>query len=398
MTPGLTMAIDIWREPQSNGTDHWVVRWLSGEEIPPTTASNRANLFRATELAIASLPDTRTSKYTIKVYTNSTSPVTLAHKGSAYPQLENNFILDFQGATLSLPLGGGILNAYKCHNAEIRNVNVIGGENMYGFAFYPRQSNNFVVENVTVNGGDIGIRPEGLSALEGQALDSRYSQNIDIRGTCRFTNMKQHGIESFYVKDLDITANVTTNTTGGCGILLNATDDAYIQSLDASYASYSTGTHNYSGLRFANGSARATPNYVNYLRTYRCGRGFVAVTNPADMAGATFRSVNITDCTNWGFNLYYAARNIDVQGGYIEQCAWSALNIAGDTRDSSFQHLNLRNNYSYGLYVDDGAMGLDFYRVFCFGNNGAGSGIQSRLPAGALEDPSIINAVDCDFY
>lgn len=392
MLPASAPAIVINREIQPDQTDNWVVRDETKpdgtNEIAPATPADRANLFRAIELAVKALPDGRTQKMLIKVNAGTMSPITIPFKGSAYLKGNyydvSNFILDFQGATIYLEKGGGILNAHKAYNGEIRNLNVIGntalidpanpklGRITQGMAFYPHESDGFTIDTVTMTGGDIGIRPEGLSDPAGTAPEltgSRYTKNITIRGNCRFTDMTSHGIETMYVNNISITGTISTDDTGGCGILFNHTKNAYINALNARYASYAPGaTHNYSGFRLANGNASNGRIYMKYLTTYRCGRGFTATTNAELMKDVTLHSVNIRESANWGIGLDTAAKNVTIDSGSSIANMWSGLTVAADTKDCSFEHLKLEKNGSYGIKVFNGATGINLYRVLASGN------------------------------
>ncbi len=391
MLPASAKAIVINREIQPDQSDNWVVRDetkpAGANEIAPATAADRANLFRAIELAVKALPDGRTQKMLIKVNAGTKSPVTIPFAGSAYLKGNyynvGNFILDFQGATIYLAKGGGVINAYKAVNGEIRNLNVVGNTNWIdpnnhskgrvtqGMAFFPNESDGFTIDSVTMQGGDIGIRPQGRQDPANTPITEKgvnWVENISIKGNCKFSDMTQHGIETMRVKSIRITGTITTDDTGGCGILFNATKEAYVYALNSRYASYGVGSNNnYSAFRLANGNASDGKIYMQYLKSFRCGRGFTATTNAQRMSNVVLHEVQIRESANWGIGLNMGAKNVTIEKGFSVRNAWAGLDLGPDTKDCTFSNLRLEGN-STGLLIPNGVAGITLNAVSTSGN------------------------------
>lgn len=367
-------AIDVVREDNT-----WKVKRQDGTVIP-----SENNLFRAIEKAVASLPNDRTTKQTIRILAGSGSTYAVTG-GPANLRSEGNFILDCGGSTgMRFQLSsGGFLSAHYGHNSEVRNLNVIGTTSK--FTIHYKNSNNVKLENINVDtpGGSIGMR------LEGTWEQDLYAKNTEVLGNCRFTGLGSgsHGIETMALDGFKVNGTVTTRNTGGCGILLNQTKDAHIHRLDAQYASYDpSNSHNYAALRFANNCAREKGISVNYLTSYRCGRGFVVTTSP-DISAATIQNANISESANYGINLDTSPKNIRIYSGRSVNNLWDGINI-GDAQNCRIENLQLTGNKRRGLQMAAAAGGMQFINV----------NVDNNTWESSFSWDSITNATGSDLY
>lgn len=357
----IASAIDVVRE-----NNIWRVKWQDGTYQPCEN-----NLFRAIETAVTSLPNTRTTKYTIRILAGSGSTYAVSG-GPANLRGEGNFILDCGGAsgmTFNLS-SGSFIDARNANNSEIRNLNIIGTTTKIAVFF--KDSNNVRFENINVRtpGGMIGLRPEGTWET------NSYAKNIVVAGKNYFSGMatSNHGIETMAIDGFSISDTVTTRNTGGAGVLLNKTRNGYINLIDAQYASYDVNNaHNYAALRLANNCADTSGITVNTLKSYRCGRGFVIVTSET-MAGVNMGRVEIAESANWGIVYTTGAapnaptvNNVKINSGYSINNAWDGL-MVGTAYDCLFQDLNLSGNQRTGLTIAGNSERLRLIRVNVDGN------------------------------
>ena len=342
-------AVDIVR---SNG--QWMVRRNDGVLV---SCSN--NIFRGIEIGVGLLNAGRTSKETIRLlapagtYAVSGGPANL-RTGTG------NFILDLgaaQGVRLNVT-GGGVANFQNRNNFDIRNLNMIGGTT--GITLFTKMCNNVIFENIAIAGSNssIGIRPEGTWQ------ENRYVTGIQVRGTCTFSGMSpgNHAIETMAVDGFTAPTKITTNNTGGAGILLNMTRNSNITHLHATRASYNPDSaSNYAAYRLANNCAFGKPCYLKYLESYTCGRGFV-VTTSENITRAEVHNVLIEGSANFGIGISTSPDNVFVNSGRSNNNIGNGLDI-GDATNCTFTDLQLRGNDRRGLEIDAPARGLRLIRV-----------------------------------
>ena len=351
-------AVDIVRS-----NNQWMVRRNDGVLV---SCSN--NIFRGIEIGVGLLNAGRTTKETIRLlapagtYAVSGGPANL-RAGTG------NFILDLgraQGVRLNLS-GGGIVNIQNRNNFDIRNLDMIGATT--GISLFTKLCNNVIFENIRIAGSNssIGIRPEGTWET------NTYCTNINVRGDCSFSGLSagNHGIETFSVDGFFVPNKVTTNNTGGCGILLNRTRNSNIYHLVATRASYiPTSNQNYSGYRLTNGSSMGKTCYMRYLEAYTCGRGMSVLTSDP-IYRVEVQNVIIEGSANWGIGIANLHDNIYINSGRSNNNAWAGLDI-GNSKNSTFQNLQLRYNKGPGLKISPDARSLRL-RYVDVDNNGAAS-------------------------
>ena len=353
-------AIDVVRE-----NNIWRVKKQDGTYIPCYD-----NVFRAIETAVKALPDTRTSKMTIRILAGWGSTYSV-QDGPANLRGEGNFILDCGGASgMKFNLNGGsFIDARNAHNSEVRNLNIIGKTTKIAVFF--KDSNRIRFENIKVMTpeGNIGLRPEGTW----NASPERYAYDVEVAGQCYFSGMATgyHGIETMALEGFTVSSTVTTRNTGGAGILLNKTRKAHIHRLDADHASYDPlYAHNYAALRLANncsdlvnGVSKGTIS-VNFLKSYYCGRGFVIVTS-STKAGVYLGNVDIVGSANYGIAFQPPADGVNkvrINSGRSINNNWDGLHI-GKSFDCSFQDLRLSGNKRTGLTIAESSRNIRLTRV-----------------------------------
>lgn len=355
----VSQAIDVVRE-----NNQWKAKWADGTIIPCED-----NFFRALEAAVKALPDTRTSKLTINVLAGNNSTY-LVTGGPANFRDESNFIIDFGRSRANYKFqlqGGGFIHAGRCHNMELRNLQILGEYEKIAIKTW--SSNNVYFENIHVKAtnSSIGIRPEGAA--------NQYASNIQVRGYNTFEGLSagNHGIETDWIGDFHVTGLVETWNTGGCGILLNHTRSAYIKRLEAEYASYNPQSiTNYAALRLANECGIGGTITIDHVLALNCGRGFVVTTSP-EIGQVNLKSIVAHNSANWGVHLSYNAKNITIANADIRYSLLDGLKCADTTNNCQFNNIDIYDNERRGINLESNTRNLNFNDVQVW-RNGLSSG------------------------
>lgn len=183
----------------------------------------------------------------------------------------------------------------------------------------------------------------GLGVRIDDSGNDGRSQNVSLN----YAYVEQnpgHGVETYGVDGFDV-GTVETVDTGGCGLLLNDTADATIQTVDATRADEGGG---YAGFRCAN---YAGPNItVNEVNAVDCGRGIFTVSGSS---GITIYDVYVESC---GSNLIQDTQDTTIDGGTITGNTGEGVRIDSrssddhpHTKNVTVQNLTIENN-DYGVY------------------------------------------------
>lgn len=205
-----------------------------------------------------------------------------------------NQTLDFHGHTVNCNSNGHLVVAVHADRRDgitVRNLRVTGNPR-YGIWF--RGCSNVTLTNITMNLNNnspvgLGIR---VDASTGPA------SNLTINGTTTVTGSAGHGIETYSVNGVSI-GDVTVNNTGGCGVLLNDSDNCTVGVVTGNYNNQGGG---YATFRVANNN-RSTHCEGVYSRN--SGRGFFSVSGSrdctidwVDIANTTSHGIFLEDATN----------------------------------------------------------------------------------------------------
>lgn len=227
------------------------------------------NLHWAVQTASAYLTPARTpaQKGMVVVNWDASTPTTYGTGASDLRDV-TNVIYDFRGFRVSPQASGACLKATRCHNMEIRNFKAsnTGG---WGFLLHFVDSHNVLVNNLDLlaSSGPFGVRMDGSSATA-PMTNPRFTGAIGFRGIAA----NRHGIETLHVKDFHAATTITGNQLGGCGVLFNHTDGAYIEAMNIT--DYGLGSP-YAAFRTANGSKGNMR--ITYFRATNGNRGLTTL-------------------------------------------------------------------------------------------------------------------------
>jgi hypothetical protein len=266
--------------------------------------------------------------------------------GNVYAIRPNsNQTLDFHDHQIICNSNGALavgIYADRKSNITVRNV-IVTGNPRYGFWF--RGCNDVTFTDITMdlsnnNPVGLGIRVDGSTA---SASDLTINGNILIEGSAA------HAIETYSVDGVNI-GNVTCNNTGGCGVLLNDSENCTVGVVTGNYNNQNGG---YATFRVANNN-RSTSCAGVYSRN--SGRGFFSVSGSQD---CTVAWVDIANTNSQGIFLEDAT-NTHVLSGSVSngnpncqevRTSNCSINVSGCGGGGGSTVYQLRNRGT-GLYLD----------------------------------------------
>ncbi|UII21936.1 RICIN domain-containing protein [Fulvivirga ligni] len=205
-----------------------------------------------------------------------------------------NQTIDFHGHTVNCNSNGDlavVIHADRRNGITVRNL-VVTGNPRYGLWF--RGCSNVTLTNITMNLSNnspvgLGIRVDASTAAAG---------NLTINGDININGSAGHAIETYGLNGVSI-GDVTVTNTGGCGVLLNQSQNCTVGVVTGNYNCYGGG---YATFRVANDNGSTTCAGV-YSRN--SGRGFFSVSgshdctiNWVDIANTTSHGIFLEDATN----------------------------------------------------------------------------------------------------
>lgn len=254
--------------------------------------------------------------------------------------------LDFHGNTIHCNSNGDLIVAVyadRKNNITVRDVVVTGNPR---YAFWFRGCNDVTFTDITMNLSNnnpvgLGIRYDGSTA---SASDLTINGNILIQGSAG------HAIETYSVNGVSI-GNVTCNNTGGCGVLLNDSENCTVGVVTGNYNNQGGG---YATFRVANNN-RST--YCAGVYSRNSGRGFFSVSGSRD---CTVAWVDIANPTSHGIFLEDAT-NTHVQSGSVSggspncqevRTTNCSINVSGCGGGGGGGNVYQLRNRGTGLYLD----------------------------------------------
>lgn len=211
-----------------------------------------------------------------------------------------NQVLDFHGYTVNCNSSGELAVAVygdRKSGITVRNL-VVTGDPRYGVWF--RGCSDLTLTNITMNLSrpsqvGLGIR---VDASTGPASNLTINGDININGSLG------HAIETYAINGVNI-GDVTVNNSGGCGVLLNDSDNCRVGVVTGSYNNQGGG---YATFRVANNN-RST--YCAGVYSRNSGRGFFSVSGSRD---CTVEWVDIANTTRQGIFLEDASNTHVLHG------------------------------------------------------------------------------------
>ena len=204
--------------------------------------------------------------------------------------------------------------------ASVCNLNLIG---IHDYCIYVAGSSYLLFQNINVSlaqgekkSGFIGIRVQSQATAIANVELSRWSHDIYI-DNCTFNGLEEHGIETYNVYNFYATT-VKVSDVGGCGILLNCTYNAWIDTVICKRCCAS-GT--YAAVRFAN---NAGPNInLHYVYGEACGNGIFLVSSSTDI---TIDKINLINThthpifLSGSAGLHIQSGQVITNGGELKYC------------------------------------------------------------------------------
>ena len=182
-----------------------------------------------------------------------------------------------------------------------------------GFGIRTTRAGDLDFENITIRGGGIGLRIDSHPSRPYE--DGRWVYNVRVVN-CTFENTGGHGLETYGV-DGFFADGIVARNTGGCGVLLNKTNNGTLGTIDSYRCNFGGG---YAGLRFANNCSNIT---VDMLYADECGRGYFVLTGSNNIVLKNCQISNSTDVDIWLENVV----NCSVLAG----CVNSGVRITAGT-------------------------------------------------------------------
>ncbi|AWB28202.1 right-handed parallel beta-helix repeat-containing protein [Halococcoides cellulosivorans] len=292
-----------------------------------STVHTGGDLAEAIRAGIDALPDGRSSREEVLV--EASGDISEQIFVPSYTDL------NLQGSYYA----SGIIPFYadQVESITIRNLTLEGDVSM---GMRIRRADDVVVDGITMEiSSGIGIR------IDDAYNDATPERTTDVRiGTVEISGAGHHSVETYGVTGFTADT-VRTWDSGGCGLLLNNTDDAEVGLVDATRANEGGG---YAGFRCAND---AGPNiHVERVEAVDCGRGIFTVSNSG---GITIDEVYLEG--NSG-NLIQDSRDVTIRSGEITETGSSGVRIDSrnddrhpHTRNVTITGCDINNNAGYGV-------------------------------------------------
>jgi hypothetical protein len=266
-----------------------------------TTVYTGSDMFAAVNAAIASLPSGRTSKGTVSIKNSGSS----GPSGGSIKaiNIQSYTILNFNGTQINCNSGDLLIvpvQGDRKSNIEILNLRV-NGNPRYGIWLKGCSNINIQGVSMTLTAG-LGIRVDHSTGA---------TRNLTLGATTiNGSTATTHAVETYGLDGFNI-GNITANTSGGCGVLLNQSRNGSVGTVNGYRCNKGGG---YAAFRVANNNG---PN-VTCTKVYarECGRGFFSVTGSN---GTTVNTVDIANGTSHGIFLEDAS-NTRVNAGTVSNC------------------------------------------------------------------------------
>lgn len=274
-----------------------------------TTVYTGADMATAMSSAINSLTSGRTSKQSVLIQGSGDYPATTRFNIPSYTVLNVCGTINVTGSA-----SGDYAPIYARDKTQIEvpNVKITGSPN-YGILFKNVSSVKLGVIDIRTTKG-LGVRVDnasGTSRISGLTIDSVYG-----------SGMTSHVVETYGITNVTINS-VTGSSVGECGLLLN--DTAYATVNTVSCTNCGTGT-GYAAFRIANNAGKVGSDWpagnirVSKVYARGGGRGIFAVSGSGgltidtiDIASTGSQPILLQNC----INTTIAASSGKVSGGQI---------------------------------------------------------------------------------
>ncbi|KAF1960468.1 hypothetical protein CC80DRAFT_489601 [Byssothecium circinans] len=230
----------------------------------------------------------------------------------------------------SLRSGRGAIEILNTSGVKIPYLSVSGNP-YFAVRVYGSKDLTFGVVTMNLSGG-IGIR-----------FDRDQAANSNVKfDTVSVTGAGSHGIETWNIAGFSIN-KFTGRNLGECGLLVQATTNAKIGTVDCNNCGAGTG---YAALRFANQNGKvnggySTNVYVDKLISRGGGRGFFCV---SESGGAEIKSVDISGA---------GSNSILIENCYGVRILGGTVKGGGEVRISARTEFANTRDINITLKVDD---------------------------------------------
>lgn len=290
-----------------------------------------SDMLTAINTAIGGLDAGRTSKQRVVVNGSGTMSANARITLPSYTTLESCGTIHVTGSG-----SGNVAGVYMRGATDIEVARLyLTGTPVYGI--FARNVDNLRLRDIDMrlSGGGIGVRIDNLGDT------SRYARNISI-DRAYVSGAGSHAVETYGVDGLTV-GTVTARNVGESGLLLNATINASVGTVDAQDAGSGTG---YAAFRIANRAGRVGSSYptnitVGTVKASGGGRGVFCVSesgglriNRVEISRTGNNPVLIENCTN----VTLAATSGTVVGGDVRLAARSTMPA---NRDIAIRNLAL---------------------------------------------------------
>jgi parallel beta-helix repeat protein len=252
----------------------------------------------------------------------SSGTIKLKNSGSSGPSggalkyinLKSNITFDGGGCQIDANTTDHLIvpiMADRKSNIKIQNLKIVGAPR---YAVWLKGCSNITISGLTMNmtNGWLGLRIDNSTG----ATSSANVGNINVSGGSM--GVETYGLNGFTM------GTATANNMTECGVLLNASTNCTISTVNATRCNYGGG---YAGFRCANNNGKTT---VGTVTSTSCGRGFFSLTGSRD---CTINTVNAYSCSGIGIWIQDSPNTI-VKSGTVRGNGGGCWSITGNSPGS----------------------------------------------------------------
>ncbi|WP_459891389.1 right-handed parallel beta-helix repeat-containing protein [Halostagnicola bangensis] len=273
----------------------------------------------AIQAGVDSLSDGRTSMETVVVMDSGTFGPTDSLEAVDLPSFTE---LDLRGTIFVEDTGEDLVVPIRARSAESIAVPGLQIEGNPRYGVWIQSCSDVFLGQI---GMDLSETTDLGLGIRIDDADGGRSTNVTLE-SATIAGAAHHAVETYGVDGIEI-GSVETFDTGGCGLLLNDTSDAIVDSVDAFRADAGGG---YAAFRFANG---AGPNiHVGEVTSVESGRGVFGVSGSY---GVTIENLDVYESGQHGV-LIQDCQDVLVDGGLVRNNGAEGVRI--DSRDDGQHH------------------------------------------------------------
>lgn len=332
----------VWSQTCGEG-DYDAEAILNGSTWTVTNGGNTvytgSDMLRAMQEAVGSLSRNRTRIERVLVKGDGTIQANRSLDLPSYTAIDVCGTINVTG-----PASGdnAVIRGRDVHDIEIENLSVTGAPY---FGIFFRKGYNITLKKINLQlSGGLGIRIDNDPSGSGNWGSTNRVKNVRIDNVY-VSGASNHGVETYGIDGLKI-GKVTARNVANCGLILNSTINAEVDTIDGEDCATGTG---YATFRMANRNGKVGNDwpeniFVHYVRARRGGRGIFSV---SESGGAVFDKIDIAG-TESNSILLENAYNVTLAtvSGVVEG---SDIRIAAradefeNSRDLTIQNLTLKN-------------------------------------------------------